>query len=239
MRIAILQPSYLAWLGAFEQMAYVDHFVYYNDVQYTKGDWRNRNRIKTQAGATWLTVPVKKAPHDTLISEIEIAYQEAWPEKHLRKIDAAYRKAPYFEPFFSRLSEVLLRRCGLLQDLNRAVTELCASFLEVDTPTSWSSDLGLRETGKNERLLAICRALGADLLYDGAAAAEFIRLDYFAGEGVRVVFQEYAHPVYRQQWGEFVSHLSAIDLIMNMGPDAPRLLRSSPRAVGVELQTGK
>lgn len=228
MRIAILQPGYLPWLGAFEQMAHVDRFVYYNDVQYTKGDWRNRNRIKTQGGAAWLTVPVKKSTHDTLISQIQIAWQEPWNEKHLRKIEAAYRKAPYFEPFFGSLAAVLRQRHELLQDLNRAVTAVCARFLEIDTPTSWSSDLQLCESGKNERLLEICQAFGADLLYDGAAAAAFIDLGFFTRRGVQVVFQGYQHPTYRQQWGAFISHLSAIDLIMNAGPDAPRILRSSP-----------
>ena len=101
--IAILQPVYLPWLGYFEQMAVADHFVFMDDVQYTRHDWRNRNRIKTAAGSIWLTVPVRKHPRDALIRDVEINYSENWPRKHLRSIEISYRKCPYFEPLFREL----------------------------------------------------------------------------------------------------------------------------------------
>lgn len=227
MRIAILQPSYLPWLGFFEQMARTDHFVYLNDVQYTKQDWRNRNRIKTEKGAVWLTVPVRKAPHATPINRIEICYRGAWPEEHLRTVELAYKRAPHFQPFFSRLEALLSRRFALLQELSHAVADLCRSFLDVSGPISWASDLNSKTMDKNGRLIELCKAHGADLLYDGKAARAFIDVELFRANGVDVVFQDYQHPVYPQLWGEFVSHLSAIDLIMNTGPEAPEILRQS------------
>ncbi|GAF94031.1 unnamed protein product, partial [marine sediment metagenome] len=155
-------------------------------------------------------------------------YHEPWPDKHLRTIEHAYSKAPYFQPFFSRLQAILTQPFDLLQDLNHAVVQLCRSFLDLDGPVSWSSELNITTTDKSERILEVCAAHSADLLYDGKAAADFIDVDFFASNGVRVVFQDYRHPVYPQLWGPFVSHLSAIDLIMNTGPEAPRALRRSP-----------
>ncbi len=236
MRVAILQPGYLPWLGFFEQMARVDLFVYYNDVQYTKGDWRNRNRIKTASGLRWLTVPVKKVPHDTPINRVEISYAEPWPDKHLRLIAEAYRRAPYFEPMYSQLCAILAKKFVLLQDLNAAVTQLLCSHLAIDTPTRWSSDLGLTATGKNERLIKVCQKIGADALYDGAAAAAFIDEAMFAEAGIRVEFQAYEHPEYPQLHGEFVSHLSALDLVMNAGPAAGAILLGQEEECTTETQ---
>jgi hypothetical protein len=228
MRIAILQPGYLPWLGFFEQMAYADCFVYFDDVQFTRKDWRSRNRVKTSAGPVWLSVPTRKAARETPIHQIEINYQERWAEKHLRTIQHAYQKTPYFEPLFGQLSQVLAREFRLLQELDAALVEVLRRHLGLDTPIRWSSELGIQTDDKNERILKICQALGADLLYDGKAAEAFVDVGYFAAHGVQVVFQDYQHPVYRQLWGEFVSHLSVVDLIMNMGPVAGRVLRQSP-----------
>ena len=227
MKLAILQPGYLPWLGFFEQMARTDLFVYYNDVQYTRKDWRNRNRVKTTGGATWLTVPVRKTPRDTPINHVEVCYRDPWPDKHLRTIELAYKKARHFQPFFSQLTAVLTRRFALLQELNAALVDLCRSFLDISTPIAWSSDLHIDVRDKNDRILKICQSHGADLLYDGKSSRTFLDTEFFARHGVRVMFQHYRHTPYRQLWRDFVPFLSAVDLIMNTGPRAKEILLQS------------
>lgn len=231
--IAILQPMYLPWLGYFEQMAIADLFVFMDDVQYTKKDWRNRNRIKTANGPCWLTVPVRKHSRNALIRDIEINDREPWARRHLRSIDFSYRKRPGFEPLYNDLSAALSTEPRStpekLWELDCRLIALLARYLEVETPTAFSSAVprGVMPEDKNGRILEICQAFDADLLYDGASAASFIDVQRFQREGVEVIFQDYEHPVYPQAFGEFISHMSALDLIMNTGSEAPKIFRST------------
>ena len=228
MNITIMQPGYLPWLGFFELMAHVDLFVYFNDVQYTRRDWRNRNRVKTANGVVWLTVPVVSAPRETTINQIRVNYQQPWVQKHLKTIEVSYRKALYFQPFFDELSATLNQKYELLQDLNNAVVRLCMRYLGINCELAWSSDLGIVTSDKNDRIIQVCKAYNASILYDSQAAKAFIDVPRFASEGIEVIFQDYQHPEYPQLWGYFVSHLSIIDLIMNTGPEARQYLLSSP-----------
>ncbi len=233
--IAILQPVYLPWLGYFEQMAMADRFIFMDDVQYTRRDWRNRNRIKTSSDSIWLTVPVKKHPRHAQIRDIEINYQQDWRRRHLRSIEVSYCKCPHFEPLFSELKRELEAAPTQLLALNCRLTRLLCPYFDISTPTSFSSEVPRAEEDhggehdKNQRIIDICRHFGADLLYDGAKAADFIDIDRFRQSGIEVVFQNYQHPTYQQAFGEFLTHQSAIDLVMNTGPEAPAILRSSPR----------
>ena len=230
--ISILQPVYLPWLGYFEQAALADHFVFMDDVQYTRKDWRNRNRIKTASGSIWLTVPVKKHPLGARINEIEINYAQDWIHRHLRSLELNYGKTPHFQPLFSVLAEELGRRPVHLWELDCRLIERMASFLDIDTPTSRSSAVPYTPESigdKNQRIIDLCRHHGAGILYDGAKAADFIDVTRFREAGIEVIFQSYVHPCYPQLHGEFLSHQSALDLIMNTGPEAGAILRSSPR----------
>lgn len=236
--VGILQPGYLPWLGYFEQMAYVDQFIFMDDVQYTKRDWRNRNRIKTANGPIWLTVPVPKHPLDTPLNAKEIIYAGFWVHKHLRSIELNYGKRPYFQPLFSEIEGVLLKRSERLVDLTTELIAVLCRHLDIDTPTALSSTVPRHEPvsggdqqhlrDKNARIIAICRHFGADCLYGGKKSANFIDVDRFRQQGIDIIFQDYHHPIYPQAYGEFVPHMSAIDLIMNTGPDAPKVLRTSP-----------
>ena len=229
--IAILQPVYLPWLGYFEQMALADHFVFLDDVQYTRHDWRNRNRIKCASGPMWLTVPVMKHQRSALINEILINDAQNWRRKQLRSIEFNYEKCGYFRPFFDELKHLLLQPVRHLFELDIRLISLLGRYLEIATPTSASSavEKGPGSSGdKNQRIIELCRYHRAEILYDGASAAAFIDTDRFRKAGIDVVFQAYEHPVYEQPHGDFVSHLSAIDLIMSKGPKAPQILRSSP-----------
>lgn len=226
--IGILQPVYLPWLGYFEQLAYAGHFVFLDDVQYTHQDWRNRNRIKTANGSTWLTVPIRRRPHGTLLRDVEVNQEQPWRRRHLRSIEQSYRKCPHFEPLYSELAAELEAVPRRLVDLDVRLIRLLCGHLDIDTPTSYSSEVRRQGAGRQERLIEICRAQAATRFYEGARGADYIEVERFRRAGVEVIFQSYRHPTYSQPYGEFLSHQSAIDLIMNTGPEAPAILRSSP-----------
>ncbi|KJS66637.1 MAG: hypothetical protein JL50_11395 [Peptococcaceae bacterium BICA1-7] len=227
MKIAILQPGYLPWLGFFEQMALVDKFVYLDDVQYTKKDWRNRNRIKTANGILFLTVPVFDVTRNTRINDAKIYYGNDWVKNHLKAIYFAYCKAAHFQPLFDELKEVLEKRPNRLIDLNVALVDLLCRHLNINTPVFFSSDAKIKGIDKNDRIIRLCKHYGSTFLYDGKSAQSFIDIERFSSEGIKVVFQDYCHPVYKQLYGQFISHLAAIDLIFNHGPEAGKILIST------------
>lgn len=216
--IGILQPSYLPWLGYFEQIARSDVFVLFDDVQYDKGGWRNRNRIKIPGGPHWLTVPVlTKGGGFPLVKDVVINNAQPWAKNHLRTLAQYYSKAPYFSRYFPGFEDILSRRWELLALLDRAVIEWMCQAFGIRTPLVWSSELGVGGD-RLDRLIAMVRHFGGDVFYEGAAGRDYIPVDYFAQHGVEVVFQEYHHPAYPQLHGEFVSHLSGIDMLFNLGP---------------------
>ena len=221
MRIGILQPSYLPWLGYFEQIYRVERFVFYDDVQFTKRDWRSRNRIKTRRGPQWLTVPVRtKGRFTQKISEAEIENSIPWARKHWLTIEGSYRRAPYFELYAPALCSFYERDTASLADLDIGLTQFLCECLGLRREFFRSSELPLQETDRNGRLLETCLLLGGDSLYEGAAGRVYVDLDLFCRHGVDVHFQDYQHPAYAQLWGEFVPYLSVIDLLFNCGPNS-------------------
>lgn len=218
--VGILQPSYLPWLGFFEQMQQADVFVYYDDVQFEKGSWRNRNRIKTAQGQQWLTVPVLTKGHDfPLIKDVRINNAQPWAGKQIKAISQNYGKAPYFEEYAHGLSEVMSRPWTHLLDLDLALLSWLREQLGITTPTVLSSELGI--AGRNvERLIAILKHLEGAVFYEGRAGMEYIDPALFVAAGITVRFQEYTHPVYPQLYGEFIPYLSVLDLLFNCGPES-------------------
>jgi len=178
-------------------------------------------------------VPVRRAPLATPLMEIAIDYSRDWIREHLRSIEVNYRAAPHFEPLFGDLADVLGRRYERLVELNAATLTLLMKHLAIATTISKSSDVPrnparyVRDAdARNERILEICQHHDARVLYDGKRAADFLDVAKFERAGIATVFQDYVPVPYRQVRGPFVSHLSVIDLVMNTGPDAPRILRS-------------
>ncbi len=231
MRIAVLQPGYLPWLGFFDQELSVDLFVLYDDVQYDRRRWRNRNRLKTPTGPGWLTVPVEqKGKYDQIIRDVKIDNTRPWRKKHLGAVATYYRKAPYFEKLFPQLEEIISKDWEYLWELDLALIEWLNRVIEIGTPVRMASELGVPGL-KSERLLNICRKLGADQYYTGAAARHYLDLRQFEDAGIEVYFQEYEHPVYPQLYGPFVSHLSVLDLLMVAGPAAKEIIESGRKWV--------
>ena len=217
--LVVLQPGYLPWLGFFDQVYRSDIFVFYDDVQFDKNGWRNRNRIKSPSGPHWLTVPVRVNSLEQRIFETEIDDRQPWARKHLGTIRQFYAKAPYLKRYLPELEETLMgRRWTRLIDLDVAVIELMCRWLGIERPMLRSSELGL--TGeRSERLLNICLSQGASRYLSGSAARAYLDTELFAAHGIEVLWQDYQHPVYAQQHGEFIPFLSALDLLLNCGED--------------------
>lgn len=227
MVVGILQPSYLPWLGYFEQIWKSDVFVLYDDVQFEKGSWRNRNRIKTPQGPQWLTVPVlSKGQGPQLINHVAINSQVPWQSKHTKALNQNYGKAPYFAEYSESLFNILNRPCEKLADLNLQVISWLNRVLGIQTKVVLSSQLNI--TGDQiGRLIAVIKYLGGDIFYEGAAGKNYIDIREFDRSGITVQFQDYVHPVYTQLYGEFVPYLSVIDLIFNHGPESLAIITGS------------
>lgn len=232
-RVAILQPSYLPWLGYLDQVDAADVFVFYDDVQFDPGGWRNRNRIKTNHGVKWLTVPVTHSRSSGVdlpnLRDLRAA-DSPWRRKHLGAVAQAYARSPHVKELVRALQDLLDAQDSILVDLTVNSTHLCMELLGVSTPTLLASELGITG-GKTTRLVEICRHLGATHYISGAAARAYLEVDRFSEAGIAVEFQDYNHPVYPQEHGPFEPYLSTIDLIANVGQAALEVLRSGRRYV--------
>jgi hypothetical protein len=223
--IGILQPGYLPWLGFFEQMHASDIFVIYDDVQYDKHGWRNRNLIKTPQGPRWLTVPVlMNFSQRPLILEVKVNNRENWRKKHLFSIRQNYAKAPFFSRYIDFFAEAYQRDWEYLIDLDLHLLSNLAAFLGIDPgKIVRSSSLGL--TGDRiTRLIGICQKLGAATFYEGASGRNYIDEAAFRRQGITVTYQDYQHPSYRQLYGDFTPNLSIIDLLFNCGDESLAIL---------------
>ena len=211
------QPVYLPWLGLFHKIALADTFVSFNGVQYLPRDWNNRNRIKTAEGPLWLTVPVLTKGHREIpLRAIEINNREPWRRKHLRTITLAYKKAPFFERYAPFLEETYNREWQYLAELNDAMLQWFLQQLDIETHFLDASKIDI-EGSKSDLVLDMCRKLGAQMYIFGALGRDYANISTFQSAGVSVVFQDYKHPEYPQMHGDFQSHLSILDLLMNCG----------------------
>jgi WbqC-like protein family len=225
MTCVILQPSYIPWRGYFHQIQRADFFVFYDDVQYDKHGWRNRNRIKTAQGPQWLTIPVNKKgnldQHRT-INEIEISWDRPWNKKHRLSIQQAYREAPFFglwEPFlveiYSRTPTHLAPfTIDLTIDLARRLGIAHTRFLR-------SSDLSI-PGHRTERLIAIVKRLGCDRYVSGPSAKDYLEEERFADAGISLEYITYDYPPYPQLYPPFDPQVSILDLLFMIGPNAGR-----------------
>lgn len=224
MKCVILQPSYLPWRGYFHQIHEADTFVFYDDVQYDKRGWRNRNRIKTQQGIQWLTIPVnaKGAQVDkTPINDISICWDEAWNVKHWTALKHAYGKAPYFRQYSPLLEEFYSRRPELLVDFTIDFTVALAKELGIDkTRFIRSSSLNIGGT-KTERLLGILQALYATHYISGPSAKNYLEEDQLQAAGVSLEYMIYDYPEYEQLYPPYDGQVSILDLLFMTGPHAP------------------
>jgi hypothetical protein len=224
-RIAIVQSNYIPWKGYFDLIHAVDEFVLFDTVQYTRRDWRNRNRIKTPEGLQWLTIPVAtKGRYLDAIRHIEVS-DPTWTERHWRSIAANYSRAAHFRSLAPAIEALFLGcRETRLSAINRHfLTGLCA-LLRIETALTWSWDYPMAD-GQTDRLVSICQAAGASIYLSGPSAASYIEPDKFASAGITLEYFNYdGYSEYDQLYPPFEHGVSVIDLLLNQGPDASRYL---------------
>ena len=225
MRVTILQPSYLPWLGFFEQMSRSDKFVLLDDVQYTRRDWRNRNKVRVKEGWVWLTVPVQqKSRFSQSLLETRIDNSVSWRRKHLETLRQHYCKAPFFEKYFPRCQQIYEKDWEFLFDLCLETIQFLKEEMGIETPLLRSSEMKLSGE-KTERLVSICRELGATHYLSGESGSDYISQEDFSNPGIELEYQNYEHPVYPQRYPGFVPHLSTIDLLFNCGEQSLSILK--------------
>jgi hypothetical protein len=224
--LAVHQPQYLPWIGYFDKMRRADVFCYLNDVQYKKNEWQNRNRIKTAQDWQWLTVPVRYHFPEK-INEVRINNTTQWSKKHLQALKTNYSRAPYFKEYISIFEDTLSRDWEFISELNIHLIERLKDALQMQQKTTIiSSELKLRED-PTDRLIDICKALGADTYLAGQGGADYMDAARFEKNGLKVIMQEFKHPVYSQLFGDFQPHLSIVDLLFNCGPESMDMIRSA------------
>lgn len=219
-KVAILQSNYIPWKGYFDIIRQVDEFIFYDEVQYTKNDWRNRNKIKTPQGPQWITIPVRQLNLAQKISETHVS-QDNWAEKHWKTISLNYCKAPFFNDYKTRFETFYSGiKTSSLSEINRSAIELINSILGIKTKLSNSLDYQMIE-GKNERLIDLVLKAGGNYYLSGPSAKEYIREDLFREAGIEVGWMEYGgYPEYPQSFPPFTHAVSVIDLIFQTGPSA-------------------
>ncbi len=225
--VAIIQSSYIPWKGYFDIIRAVDEFVFLDDAQFTRRDWRNRNRIKTTNGTQWLTIPVQsKGRFEQAIDETAIA--EPWVERHWASLKMSYGRAPHFPALAPRVRALYEQAAGetMLSAVNSVLCRGICDILGITTRIAWSRDYPVEGT-RTDRLLSICRATGATHYLSGPSARAYMELDKFAAAGIAVTFADYSrYPEYPQLHGPFEHGVSILDLLFNTGADAPRHMRS-------------
>jgi len=221
------QPVYLPWLGLFHKIALADSFVYFDDVQYQKKDWNNRNRIMTNQGPIWLTVPVMSKNHyDQKVKDIPINNQLPWKRKHLKSISMAYRRTRYYSRYIAIFEDVYSRNWEKLSDLNEYLLKFFLEEFRITVPFCRLSDFDIKST-KSDLVLDMCKKMQADIYVFGIQGKDYADVDAFNRANIQVCFQDYRHPVYEQQHGDsFISHLSVIDLLFNHGEDSREIILS-------------
>ncbi len=215
---AILQSNYIPWKGYFDLINSVDEFILYDDMQFTKRDWRNRNLIKTPKGPEWLTIPVEvKGKYFQKIKDTKISDKE-WARKHWKTISQNYVKAEYYAEYRNIFEDIYTKNQNeFLSDINHEFILTITDILGIKTKISKSTDYELTD-GKTERLISLCKQAGASTYISGPAARDYIDCELFEKAGIKLIWMSYeGYKEYRQLYPPFNHFVSIIDLIFNEG----------------------
>ncbi len=228
MRVAIMQPTYLPWLGYFGLMKSVDLFILLDSVQFARRSWQQRNQIKTADGPLWLTVPVlSKGMRDQLISEVEIDCTREFPQSHQRALELNYRKSPHFDDYAPQLLSVLGADNRYLVDLTVGTISWLRSALEIATPIRRSSELNVSGV-KAELLASICESVGATEYISPPGSRDYLaESGAFADRGISLRYFNFEHPVYPQRFGGFLPYMSCVDLLFNCGIESLSIIEKA------------
>ena len=226
--VAVVQSNYIPWKGYFDLIRMADELILYDDVQYTRRDWRNRNLIKTPRGAEWLTIPVNaKGNYLAPVKDITVS-DDGWRRRHWAALVANYGRAPYFKAYRQGVEELYLGTAERrLSDINRLFLGVLCVALGIRTRLSWSMDYDFDrlQPDRSQRLVDLCHEAGATRYLSGPTAKGYCDDDLFAREGIDLVYLDYSgYPEYPQRHPPFDHHVSVLDLLFNVGPAAPRYM---------------
>jgi len=226
-RVAILQSNYIPWKGYFDIIGMVDEFIIYDEVQYTKNDWRNRNRIKTPSGPQWITIPVFQKSSVQKISETQVSNYK-WATKNWNSLKANYSKTPYFK-LYSPLFEDFYGsiKTPLLAEINVSLIKIICDLLGIKTKITNSADYELKGD-PTEKLVNLCKQVQAGYYLSGPAAKNYLQENLFMEEGIEIGWMDYTdYPEYPQLYPPFNHAVSIIDLLFNAGPASRHYMKCS------------
>jgi hypothetical protein len=213
------QPDFLSYLGFFHRFLHSDIYVALDCVQFathTSRSWQNRDKIKTPYGEKWLTVGVLKTKLDTNISDVMLSTTSDWRTSNLNLLRENYRKAPFFSEIFPLLEMLYEYKCERMLDFNLKAIQLLMECFDIRIPIVMASSLGVASRS-NDLLVDILVRTGCDTYLSGTGARSYFESEPFERAGIKVIWQEFTHPVYPQQYGDFIANLSSIDLLFNCG----------------------
>ena len=221
-RIALLQSNYIPWIGYFDIVNNVDVFVIYDSVQYTKNDWRNRNRIKTVNGPIWLTIPISVSKIGTQSIRDAKIVSSQWAKKHWKSIELAMGKCPYFDLYRDQWFDwyEIAGELDQLHDVNVLFFKGVCEQMGIKSTILFDTDVSFSGQTASEKIASICESLNADVYVTGPSGLDYMNVDVFAGKGIGVDVIRYDYHPYKQLHGEYIANVSTLDLLANIGPDS-------------------
>lgn len=228
MIVSIHQPNYLPWLGLFDKIKQSDLFVIFDDVQFPRGKkhFGHRNKIKTNTGSKWLTVPIKNKSDMVSFNNTIINYELDWNKKHLNLIKSFYQQAPYFEEYYNDLESILLQQYDNLSSLSHKLIEYFMKKLNIQTKVVNSSEISKPDLSGLDKILDIINNLKANeyITGSGPGSKRYIDESEFSKRNVKLTWQDYEHPKYNQLFGKFIPYLSVVDLLFNHGEKSKEVI---------------
>lgn len=226
MKIVITQPTYLSWIGYYGMINLADIFVFYDDVQFERRSWQNRNKISKNNGESqWLTIPIIHNGQNEKINEVKIDYSTNWREKHWKSIYYSYCKSPYFEMYQNEIKSIYMNKYDTISDFNIFIIKKIAKLLNINLPKFViSSEIEGVFGEKTDRLINILEKIGGDEYISTIGTKAYLETDKFKDKNIDLYWYDYQNTVYGQMNLEFVPYLSVIDLLFNVGPDSLKII---------------
>lgn len=222
--VVIHQPDFMPYLGFFHRLIHADIFVILETAQYVDGtsrSWMSRDKIKTEKGEQWIKVCVQKAPRQTPIKDILLVEDDKWKKNNLGLLHQNYRKAPFYKEVLPYVEKLYSGEYKYFWNFSFASIKMLMELFDIDIETRFSSDLDPQ--GKNnEMIVDIMNKLGAKTYLSGTGAEDYYDPEVYEKAGIRVIWQDFKHPVYPQQFGEFIPYLTSLDLLFNCGIEESR-----------------
>jgi hypothetical protein len=228
MRVGLIQSNFLPWRGYFDFISDVDLFIFHDDLQYTKRDWRNRNLIKTPQGKQWLTVPVNLESSHQLIRDVQVDYTQDWINYQINRFSECYKQAKFFSEASGFLELLKQNNPATISELNRYLIDEITRYLGIKTPMEVSWKYSPRST-KTERIIDILQKVNATVYLSGSNADGYLNKDLFRENHISLEYKSYVYDPYPQPWGDFIGDVTILDLIANCGLDARKFLKSSEK----------